>query len=113
MLLYDRVFAVEGGEYTAPLVKLAQGPEMCSSFTFPKRFGQKLGEQLIMSGEKVDTAFLEKHGVVTLCKSRTEAELKLEKYLSELDELNWPSYLAARELFRAVDLDTLDKVNKV
>jgi enoyl-CoA hydratase/carnithine racemase len=82
LLLYDRVFAVEGGEYNAPLVKLAQGPEMCSSFTFPKRFGQKLGEQLIMSGEKVDSAFLEKHGVVTLCKSRSEAEQRLEKHLS-------------------------------
>jgi enoyl-CoA hydratase/carnithine racemase len=72
--LYDKVFAVESKEYTAPLVKLAQGPEMCSSFTFPKRFGPKLGEHLIMSGEKVEAAFLEKHGVVTLCKSRIEAE---------------------------------------
>jgi enoyl-CoA hydratase/carnithine racemase len=67
LLLYDRVFAVKGGEYTAPLVKLAQGPEMCSSFTFPKRFGQKLGEHLIIAGDKVEAAFLEKHGVVDVC----------------------------------------------
>jgi Delta3-Delta2-enoyl-CoA isomerase len=42
--LHDKVFAVEGSEYNAPLVKLAQGPELCSSYTFPKRFGQSLGE---------------------------------------------------------------------
>jgi enoyl-CoA hydratase/carnithine racemase len=112
LLLYDRVFAVEGGEFSAPLVKSAQGPEMCCSFTFPKRFGQSIGEHLIISGDKVDAAFLEKHGVVTVCKSPLEAQKRLEEHLSELDELKWPSYQAARELFRAVDRPTLDEVSK-
>lgn len=39
LALYDRVFAVENSEYHAPLVQLAQGPEMCASYTFPKLFG--------------------------------------------------------------------------
>lgn len=37
--LYDRVYAVEGSVFRAPLVQLAQGPEMCSSYTFPKYLG--------------------------------------------------------------------------
>lgn len=37
----DRVFAIEGATFKAPLVRLAQGPEMCSSYTFPKLFGKK------------------------------------------------------------------------
>ena len=43
MAMYDRVFAVDGAQFNAPLVTLAQGPEMCASFTFPKIFGQNLG----------------------------------------------------------------------
>jgi peroxisomal 3,2-trans-enoyl-CoA isomerase len=113
LLLYDRVFTVEGSEFTAPLVKLAQGPEMCSSFTFPKFFGQRLGEQLITGGIKVDPAFLHKHGVADACKSRKEAEQQLEQHLSELDELDWASYLAARRLFREVDRSILHKVNRL
>lgn len=112
LMLYDRVFAVEGGEFSAPLILSAQGPEMCCSFTFPKRFGQSLGEHLIVSGERVDVAFLEKYGVVTVCKSTSEAEKRLEEHLSELDGLNWPSYIAARKLFREIDRPILDKVNR-
>ena len=44
LALYDRVFAVKGASFMAPLVKIAQGPEMGSSYLFPKIFGQALGE---------------------------------------------------------------------
>lgn len=74
LALYDRVFAVEGAQFNAPLVTLAQGPEMCASYTFPKIFGQHLGEDLIMKGTKVDTAFLEKHSFLTRHASRKSAE---------------------------------------
>ena len=58
LALFDRVFAVDGAQFNAPLVTLAQGPEMCASFTFPKIFGQNLGEDLIMKNKKVDCTFL-------------------------------------------------------
>ena len=35
----------------APLVKIAQGPEMGSSYTFPKIFGQTLAEEIIIKGK--------------------------------------------------------------
>ena len=35
----------------APLVKIAQGPEMCSSYLFPKIFGQALAEEIIIKGK--------------------------------------------------------------
>ena len=72
--LYDRVFVVEGAEFNAPLVQLAQGPEMCASYIFPKYFGQKLGEDLIFKGTKVDAAFLDKHNFAKRCVSRQAAE---------------------------------------
>lgn len=42
LALFDKVFAAEGTMFMAPLVKIAQGPEMCSSYLFPKIFGQNL-----------------------------------------------------------------------
>jgi hypothetical protein len=62
---------------------------MCSSYLFPRRFGDRLGEQLIVGGLTVAPAFLEKHGLAISCRSRSEAEQRLEKHLSELDELDW------------------------
>ena len=35
----------------APLVKIAQGPEMSSSYTFPKLFGQALAEEILILGK--------------------------------------------------------------
>ena len=85
LALFDRVFAVEGAQFNAPLVQIAQGPEMCASITFPKCFGQNLGEDLIMKGTKVDTAFLEKYNFLQRYNSRKSAEEALSKHISELD----------------------------
>jgi hypothetical protein len=38
-----------------------------------------------MGGLTVSPAFLEKHGLTVACKSRAEAEQRLEKHLLELD----------------------------
>ncbi len=61
LALYDKVFAVETAQFNAPLVQLAQGPEMCASFTFPKIFGRQVGEDLIVKGTKVSADFLAKY----------------------------------------------------
>lgn len=44
LALFDKVFAVDGAIFKAPLVKLAQGPEVCSSYTFPKYFGSSMAK---------------------------------------------------------------------
>lgn len=46
--LYDKVYAVEGSVFRAPLVKLAQGPEMCSSYTFPKYLGVTMSIDILV-----------------------------------------------------------------
>ena len=62
LALFDKVFATQTAMFRAPLVVLAQGQEMCSSYTFPKIFGKLVGEDLIMKGTTVNAAFLDKHG---------------------------------------------------
>lgn len=43
----------------APLVKIAQGPEMASSYLFPKIFGQSLSEEIIIKGKSMNAKKLE------------------------------------------------------
>ena len=44
LALYDKTFATERSTFMAPLVKIAQGPEMASSYTFPRIFGKALAD---------------------------------------------------------------------
>lgn len=87
LALYDRVFATQDSSFVAPLVKIAQGPEMGSSYTFPRIFGQALAEDIIIKGTKMNPQQLEKHGLVTVCTDLNDAEQRLQQHISELEEL--------------------------
>ena len=49
--LFDRVYAVDGSRFRAPFVKLSQGPEMASSYTFPRFFGKELAIEILIDGK--------------------------------------------------------------
>jgi Delta3-Delta2-enoyl-CoA isomerase len=51
------VFAVKGTKLNAPLVALAQGPEACSSYTFPLIFGQKIANEIIINNKEITAEF--------------------------------------------------------
>lgn len=42
-----------------------------------------------MFGKTVDSDFLEKYNFVEKCKSKEEAEEKLNAYLNKIDDLDW------------------------
>lgn len=50
LALFDRVFATSTSKFMAPLVKLAQGVEMGSSYTFPKIFGYQKAHKYLVEG---------------------------------------------------------------
>ena len=58
----------------APLVKIAQGPEMASSYTFPQTFGQNLAEDILIKGKPMNASDLEKFNFVKKCSSMKDAE---------------------------------------
>ena len=62
-------------------MQLAQGPEMCASFTFPKIFGKNIGEDLIVKATKVNSSFLAKYGFVQNYASRELADKALREHL--------------------------------
>lgn len=51
LALFDKVFGIEGTTFKAPLVKLSQGPEMASAYTFPKIFGASLSKEIIIGAK--------------------------------------------------------------
>lgn len=53
LALFDKVFAIDGATLKAPLVKLSQGPEMASAYTFPKIFGRNLANELIIGAKEI------------------------------------------------------------
>ena len=57
--LCDYVYAVKNTKLNAPLVALAQGPEGCSSYLFPKYFGPKIANDLIVNNKEVTAEFCE------------------------------------------------------
>ena len=56
--LCDFVYSVKNTLLNAPLVALAQGPEACSSYTFPKELGIKLANDIIVNNKEVTAEFL-------------------------------------------------------
>jgi hypothetical protein len=55
---------------------------------------------LVIFGKPVDSDYLQKYNFVENCKSREEAERKLNQYLEKIDDLDWQSYVNGRRLFR-------------
>jgi hypothetical protein len=58
---------------------------LCASWTFPKIFGNSVAEELVIFGKPVDSDYLEKFNFLEKCKSREEAEQKLNGYLEKID----------------------------
>jgi hypothetical protein len=54
-------------------VRLAQGPEMASSYTFPKVLGNKFANEVIVGAKEVIAKDLQKYEVFDICKDLAEA----------------------------------------
>ena len=72
--LFDRIYAAEGSKFRAPLVMLAQGPEMCSSYTFPKMLGTPLANEILIEGKQIGSDELEKHKFAIKVKNVAEGK---------------------------------------
>lgn len=91
--LYDRVYVVDGGKFRAPLVKLAQGPEMGSSYTFPKYFGKNLAMDIFIDGKEMSAKELVDVGFAKPAKSVKDGLNQLKEYLKIVDSLDYQSLM--------------------
>lgn len=113
LALCDRVYALEGSTLKAPLVKLAQGPEMCSAYTFPKIFGKKMADELIIGAKEIPVSEAEKYGLLEVCKDTPDALNRFKQYKDMIDGVDWTSFVEARRLMRYPERELLLKTNKL
>ena len=86
---------------------------MASSYLFPKIFGKKVAQELVIEGRTVNSEFLEKYNLLESHANIDAAKKALQEHLANLDELEWESYLVARKLFNDPDRDMIKKVNHI
>lgn len=51
--LFDIIIASDKATFVAPFTKIAQSPEACSSYTFPKAMGQLKANEILMFNRKL------------------------------------------------------------
>lgn len=111
--LYDRVYGVEGAVFRAPLVKLAQGPEMCSSYTFPKYLGLPMTNDILIEGKTITVDQLAHKKVLMKVKSVEDGLRAVKEYIQMLDKLDYASLIETRNLMRCFERGKLLEVNQL
>lgn len=62
--LCDKVLACSTSTYNTPFAALGQSPEGCSSYTFPKIMGEKIANQVLWEGRKLNAEEAKEVGLV-------------------------------------------------
>jgi len=109
--LMDFVYASDRASFSFPFVRLGQGPEGCSSYTFPRIMGPAKSGEVLYFGRKIDAVEAEKLGLVT----RVIPHQDIDSIWTELRNhanLPSPSLFHCKHLIRDFDKLTLHKVNK-
>merc|ERR1712117_766511 len=68
--LCDIVIASDNATFNTPFMKLAQTPEGCASFTFPRIFGAALANEVLMDERKLRAAAMAAYPPETLVKTK-------------------------------------------
>jgi len=112
--LCDYVFATKRSTFTTPFTKIAQAPEGCSSYLFPRIFGDKLAREILLQNRTFDAETAAKHGFVNkLFDSREELEEHVQKEIDSMLDLPTRSFLSSREMIKTHERELLRKVNHI
>ncbi|EGR32724.1 peroxisomal trans-enoyl isomerase, putative [Ichthyophthirius multifiliis] len=111
LALCDEVYITSDSFFQAPLVKLAQGPEMCSSYFFPKIFGYQQAFEIIVGAKKLSSSDLEKFKMVNgVFNTYQEALDVSNRRATQICDQDQESVIEAKKLMR-LDRDILNKTN--
>jgi len=112
LALCDVVYCTEETYFSAPFIQLALAPEACSSYLFPKIFGNSLGRELILFGRKLKASEALKCGFVSEVLKKEgfrERTLKKAEEFAKFDGRNLKEF---KGLMRNSERDLLKKVNR-
>lgn len=111
LALCDVIYCTENSYFSAPFISLALAPEACSSFLFPKIFGNSVGREIILFGRRVDADEAGKCGFVSkVLKKEKFREVTFEK-AKEFAKFDGENLISFKNLLNS-DKDVLKQVNR-
>lgn len=87
MGLFDYVFASDKATFNAPFTKIAQSPEACSSYTFPRLMGPIKASEFLLFNRKLTAQEAFERNLVTEIISHDDFQTKAWKKVEEFSKL--------------------------
>lgn len=112
LALCDVVYCTEEAYFSAPFIHLALAPEACSSYLFPKIFGNSLGREIILFGRRLTAAEALKSGFVSELLQKEGFREKTLKKAYDFAKLDGRNLIEFKGLLTKSDKDILRKVNR-
>ncbi|XP_051871917.1 enoyl-CoA delta isomerase 2, mitochondrial isoform X2 [Pristis pectinata] len=109
--LFDIVYATDKATFHTPFSQLAQSPEGCSSYTFPKMMGTAKANEILLFNKKLTAAQACELGLVTEVFPNSTFQKEVWKRLHTYAKLPKNSLAFSKRLIRGVEKETLHAVN--
>lgn len=110
--LFDLVLASNKATFVAPFTKIAQSPEACSSYTFPRMMGHLRAAEFLVFNRKLNAQEALARNMVTEVFPDDEFQVKAWKMVESISKLPKESLREARNILRDGDKELLRQVNK-
>jgi len=110
--LADLVYTVESATFQTPFMALGQGPEGCSSYTFPKMMGNARANEMLLLGRKLRAQEAYERGLVTDVVPEHEFQKTVAEKVKYLSSFPQKSVVYGKALNREREREMLMKVNE-
>ncbi|CBY35469.1 unnamed protein product, partial [Oikopleura dioica] len=100
LALCDAVWASDEAYFLTPFTKLAQGPEGCSSSTFPKIMGSALASEMLLFNKQMSAQEAKDCGLVSRLISSENFEEEVNSMLKEIADLPPQAMILGKSLVK-------------
>ena len=110
--LFDLVISSDKATFVSPFTKIAQSPEACSTYTFPRMMGNLKASEILLFNRKLDAQEALRCNLVTEVVPHAEFEKRAWQRVEEISKLPKESLLESRRVLRSGDVEALKQANK-
>lgn len=109
--LFDSVFASDKATFLAPFTKIAQSPEACSTYTFPRMMGHLRANEILLFNRKLNAQEALERNLVTEVIPHVKLEQKAWEKIAEFSKLPKESLLESRRVLRHFETENLKRAH--
>lgn len=100
MAMFDLILASDKATFSAPFTKIAQSPEACSSYTFPKMMGDLKASEFLLFNRKLTAKEALERNLVTQVIPEADFQAEAWKQIEVISKLPKESMRESRKLMR-------------